>query len=96
MNSSRMVRSLSAAIALSCAIGYVTQVHAAAFEGYALRDAQERNDALIEEIDGLTGEIDRLRSLASVEQRQVFLGLVPAPRVEYLLPPSAPEVALQR
>lgn len=72
---------------------YIVQVNAASTKGYKMRNFVNNNDALRQENDRLASEIDRLRSLSSIEEREVFLGLVKLQNVRYVSV-ETPEVAL--
>ncbi len=90
----RVLRSLMLALTLAFGVLYVIQVNAASTKGFTMRDLEGSNQILRRENDKLTAEIDRLRSLASVSEREVFLGLVKLRGVTYLKA-GTPEVALR-
>ena len=83
-------------VALTFAFGilYVVQVNAASTKGFVMRDLERSNQQLRQENDKLAAEIDRLRSLASVTEREAFLGLVKVQNVSYIKAGSS-EVALR-
>lgn len=76
-------------------IGYIMQVNASSTKAYALRDAQVRHEELIRANDRLGAEIDRLRSLSSIMERQAFLDLVPVKNISYILTEGAEVVAVR-
>lgn len=82
------------AITIAFAVLYVVQVNTASTKGFAMRDLEQNNQGLRQDNDKLSAEIDRLRSLASVSERQAFLGLVKLQNVSYLKVTSS-EVALR-
>lgn len=63
---------------------YIVQVNAASTKAFTLRDLEKRHEQLTRENDRLAAEIDRLRSMSSLMERQVFLGLVPVASVKYV------------
>ncbi len=73
-------------LALTLAFGvlYVIQVNAASTKGFTMRDLENNNLELRQENDKLAAEVDRLRSLASVSEREAFLGLVKLQNVSYI------------
>jgi hypothetical protein len=73
---------------------YIVQVNTASTKGFATRDLEKGNQELRQDNDRLAAEIDRLRSLSSVEERETFLGLVKVNDVTYLKAGSN-EVALK-
>lgn len=79
---------------LALAVLYVIQVNTASTKGFAMRDLQQNNQVLKQDNEKLSAEIDRLRSLASVSERQAFLGLVKLQNVSYLTVTSS-EMALR-
>lgn len=78
---------------LAFGLSYIVQVNTASTKGYVMRTYVERNDAVRQENDRLSAEIDRLRSLSSIEEREMFLGLVKLQDVRYVSA-EHPEVAL--
>ena len=82
------------ALTLTFGVLYVIQVNTASTKGFTLRDLEENNRVLQQENERLAAEIDRLRSLASVTERQAFLGLVKLQNVSYLKVTSS-DVALR-
>lgn len=83
-------------LSLTLAFGvlYVVQVNAASTKGFTMRDLEQANQAARRENEKLVAEIDRLRSLASVSEREAFLGLVKLQNVTYIQAGNA-EVALR-
>lgn len=88
-------RVLVLGLILAFGILYIIQVNAASTKGYMMRDFIEANESLRQENDRLAAEIDRLRSLSSIEEREVFLGLTKITNVKYISVQS-PEVALKQ
>lgn len=74
------------AIALAVVFGvlYVVQMNDAVMKTYTMRDLQDESRELTRENDRLSGEVDRLRSLTSINERQAFLGMVEPVKVEYI------------
>lgn len=90
----RVLRLFMLSLTLAFGILYVIQVNAASTKGFTLRDLEQANQELRRENDKLAAEIDRLRSLASVSERESFLGLVKLSNVTYIQAGKA-EVALR-
>ncbi len=74
---------------------YIVQVNASSTQAYALRDAQIYREELMRTNDRLSAEIDRLRSLSSIMERQVFLDLVPVQNIYYIRESVPHDVALE-
>ncbi len=81
---SRLLHVVVIAITLSMGVSYVVQVNAASTKGFLMRDLEESNQALKQEQDRLEAEIDRLRSLSSISERQSFLGLIKMNEATYI------------
>ena len=83
-------------LALTLAFGvlYVVQVNAASTKGFTMRDLEQNNQDMRRENDKLAAEIDLLRSLSSVSEREAFLGLVKLENVSYIEAGNS-EVALR-
>lgn len=83
-------------VALTLAFGilYVVQVNAASTQGFMMRDLEQANQDLRRDNDKLAAEIDRLRSLSSVSEREIFLGLVKLQQVSFIQVGNS-EVALR-
>ncbi len=79
---------------LAFGLSYIVQVNAASTKGYQMRNFIDDNEVLRQENDRLAAEIDRLRSLSSIEEREVFLGLVKLQDVRYVSAGTS-EVALK-
>jgi hypothetical protein len=75
--------------------GYIMQVNASSTKAYALRDAQNHHEELVRANDRLAAEIDRLRSLSSVMERQAFLDLVPVRDIAYIFDDQSETVAIK-
>lgn len=90
----RVLRVFMLALTLAFGILYVVQVNAASTKGFTMRDLERANQELRRENDKLAAEIDRLRSLASVSERETFLGLVKLQNVTYIQAGNS-EVALR-
>jgi cell division protein FtsB len=90
----RVLRVIMLALTLAFGILYVVQVNAASTKGFTLRDLEQANQDMRRENDKLAAEIDRLRSLASVSERETFLGLVKLQNVTYIKAGNS-EVALR-
>lgn len=80
----RAMRVILLALTMAFGVLYVVQVNAASTKGFAMRDLERTNRELRQENDRLAAEIDRLRSLASVSERETFLGLVKLSNVTYI------------
>ncbi|MBP9827989.1 hypothetical protein KBC55_02430 [Patescibacteria group bacterium] len=76
-------------------ISYVAQVNTASTSGFVLRDLESRSRELRMENDKLSAEIVRLRSLASINERQSFLGLVKITDVVYIDTHAGLEIAVR-
>jgi len=72
---------------------YIFQMNEASMKAYTIRDLEDKRLTLSHDSDRLLTEIDRLRSLASISDRQAFLGMVEPVAVKYLKI-SSNEVAL--
>jgi hypothetical protein len=79
-----VIKVVSIALAVVFGVLYIIQMNQASMKGYAMRDLENSQRNLIRENDKLGSEIDRLRSLSSIEERQAFLGLVPPSKIEYI------------
>jgi hypothetical protein len=90
-----VIKVVSIALAIVFGVMYVVQMNQASMKGYAIRDLEKDQRNLIRENDRLSGEIDRLRSLSSIEERQAFLGMVAPASIEYIKVKNQ-EVALGR
>ena len=90
----RVLRVFMVALTLAFGVLYVVQVNAASTKGFTMRDLENNNQALQQDNEKLAAEIDRLRSLSSVSERQAFLGLVKLQNVSYLKAGTG-EVALR-
>jgi cell division protein FtsB len=90
----RVLRVIMLALTLAFGILYVIQVNAASTKGFTMRDLERANQDMRRENDKLAAEIDRLRSLASVSERETFLGLVKLQNVTYIKAGNS-EVALR-
>lgn len=90
----RVWRVFMVAMTLAFGVLYVVQVNAASTKGFTMRDLETKNQFLQQENEKLAAEIDRLRSLDSVSERQAFLGLVKLQNVTYLKVASS-DVALR-
>jgi hypothetical protein len=53
-------------------------------KAYTIRDLENQRQTLAHDSDRLLTEIDRLRSLASISDRQAFLGMVEPVQVKYM------------
>ncbi len=94
LHDQRVLRVFMLALTLAFGVLYVVQVNAASTKGFTMRDLERGNQELRRENDKLAAEIDRLRSLASVSEREAFLGLVKLQNVSYVKAGNA-EVALR-
>ncbi len=90
----RVLRVFMLALTLAFGILYVVQVNAASTQGFTMRDLDKANQTLRRDNDKLVAEIDRLRSLSSVSERETFLGLVKLQNVTYIQAGNS-EVALR-
>lgn len=72
----RVWRTFLFGITLALGVLYIVQVNSASTKGFALRDLEKANQELRQDNDKLAAEIDRLRSLDSIAERETFLGLV--------------------
>jgi hypothetical protein len=81
------------ALSLTFGILYVFQMNEASMKAYTIRDLENNRENLTRESDRLLAEVDRLRSLKSISEREAFLGMVEPVAVKYLKIPSS-EVAL--
>ena len=86
---------LAGAAFLLLLTAYIVQVNASSTKAYALRDAELHHEELLRSQDRLVAEIDRLRSLSSVMERQAFLDLVPVQQISYITRSSSDTVALK-
>lgn len=89
-----VIKVIAIALTLVFGVMYIAQMNAASMKGYAMRDLEENVRSLAQTNDRLSVEIDRLRSLSSIHERETFLGLVPVDQVEYVQMTSA-NVALK-
>jgi hypothetical protein len=94
LHDKRVLRVFMLALTLAFGVLYVVQVNAASTKGFTMRDLERANRELGGENDKLAAEIDRLRSLSSVSEREAFLGLVKLQNVTYIKAGSS-EVALR-
>lgn len=90
----RVLRVFMLALSIAFGVLYVVQVNAASTKGFTMRDLERANQELRRENDKLAAEIDRLRSLSSVSEREAFLGLVKLQNVSYVQVGNS-EVALR-
>jgi hypothetical protein len=90
-----VIKVVSIALAIVFGLLYVAQMNESSMRGYAIRDLEAKKRELIQGNDKLLTEIDRLRSLASISERQTFLQMVKAEKVEYVKV-SRTDVALSR
>ena len=72
---------------------YVFQMNEASMKAYTIRDLENQRLELAHDSDRLLTEIDRLRSLSSIGEREAFLGMVEPAAVKYMKI-SSNEVAL--
>jgi cell division protein FtsB len=72
----RVWRTFLFSMTLALGVLYIVQVNSASTKGFTLRDLERTNQELRQENDRLAAEIDRLRSLDSIAERETFLGLV--------------------
>lgn len=79
-----VIKVVAIALAIVFGVMYVAQMNSASMKGYAMRDLENDGRSLTQENDRLHGEVDRLRSLASIHEREAFLGMVPVDHVEYV------------
>jgi cell division protein FtsB len=84
LHDQRVMRVFMLALTLAFGVLYVIQVNAASTKGFTMRDLENNNLELRQENDKLAAEVDRLRSLASVSEREAFLGLVKLQNVSYI------------
>ncbi|MFA5946910.1 MAG: hypothetical protein WC813_02695 [Patescibacteria group bacterium] len=91
----KMLQALFGIVALVFGLLYVFQMNEASMKAYTIRDLENQRQSLAHDSDRLLTEIDRLRSLASISDRQAFLGLVEPVEVKYMKI-SSNEVALGR
>jgi cell division protein FtsB len=94
LHDQRALRVFMLALTLAFGVLYVVQVNAASTKGFTMRDLERDNQEVRRENDKLNAEIDRLRSLASVSERETFLGLVKLQNVTYVKAGNS-EVALR-
>jgi hypothetical protein len=71
-------------VALVFGFLYVFQMNEASMKAYTIRDLENQRQTLAHDSDRLLTEIDRLRSLASISDRQAFLGMVEPAQVKYM------------
>ena len=90
----RVLRVFMLALTLAFGILYVVQVNVASTKGFTMRDLEKNNQVMRQDNQKLVAEIDRLRSLASVSERETFLGLVKLQNVTYIKAGNS-EVALR-
>lgn len=84
LHDERALRVFMMALTLAFGVLYVVQVNAASTKGFTVRDLEQANQDMKQENEKLAAEIDRLRSLASVSERETFLGLVKVDNVSYI------------
>ena len=94
LHNQRVLRVFMLALTLAFGILYVVQVNAASTKGFTMRDLERSNQSLRRDNDKLAAEINRLRSLSSVSERETFLGLVKLENVTYIKAGNG-EVALR-
>lgn len=80
----RVLNSITVGFIVALGVLYIGQVNASAAKALAVRDLEDKNQALHVEAQRLDAQIDSLRSLESVMQRQQFLGLVDVQRTSYI------------
>lgn len=89
----KSIQLLSIAFAAVFGVLYVFQMNSASMKAYTIRDLESRRRELVRDEDRLLTEVDRLRSLSSIAERQAFLGLVQPEHVKFIKV-STSEVAL--
>lgn len=90
----RLITIIGAAVAILFFGLTVMMTSTTAAQAYKVRDLTVQRQEVLRETDRLSAEIDRLRSLSSIRERQVFLGLVPVENIHYLSSPTG-NVALR-
>ena len=90
----RLLPVLVMGLTVAFGVLYIVQVNAASTKGFAMRDLERGNQELRRENDRLGAEVNRLRSLSSVQERETFLGLVKMNDVTYIKAGGS-EVALK-
>lgn len=90
----RLLKVIMLALTLTFGVLYVIQVNSASTKGFTLRDLEDNNSQLQQDNQKLAAEIDRLRSISSVSERETFLGLVKVQDVTYIKAGTS-EVALR-
>lgn len=71
-------------VALVFGLLYVFQMNEASMKAYTIRDLENKRQTMAHDSDRLLTEIDRLRSLASISDREAFLGMVEPAKVKYM------------
>lgn len=94
LHDKRVLRVFMVALTIAFGVLYVVQVNAASTKGFTMRDLEKYNQELRQENEKLAAEVDRLRSLASVSEREAFLGLIKINQVTYIKARNT-EVALR-
>jgi cell division protein FtsB len=84
LHNHKLLQVILLSFTLAFGILYVIQVNTASTKGFAMRDLERANSQLRLENQQLTSEINRLRSLASVNEREAFLGLIKLSNVKYI------------
>jgi cell division protein FtsB len=84
LHNERALRVFMMALTLAFGVLYVVQVNAASTKGFTVRDLEQTNQDMRQENEKLAAEIDRLRSLASVSERETFLGLIKVNDISYI------------
>lgn len=80
----RVLNSITVGFIVALGVLYIGQVNASAAKALAVRDLEDQQAALRVEAQRLDAQIDQLRSLDSVMQRQQFLGLVDVQKTSYI------------
>jgi hypothetical protein len=89
----KMLQAFFGIVAVVFGLLYVFQMNEASMKAYTIRDLENTRQSLAHDSDRLLTEIDRLRSLASISDREAFLGMVEPVAVKYMKM-SSNEVAL--
>src|SRR5262245_59755582 len=76
LSDTRVWRTSLLAVTIALGVLYIIQVNSASIKGFTLRDLERDNQGLRQDNDKLAAEIDSLRSLSSISERETFLGLV--------------------
>jgi len=80
----KSVQVLSIAMAAVFGVLYVFQMNSASMKAYTIRDLESHRRELVRDEDRLLTEVDRLRSLSSISEREAFLGMVAPEQVKYV------------